>query len=59
MTLFTARRAAWSTLAAAAAPWALYLLATRQLQIPRFQLTVSEDDLLDDLFEGEVAASTP
>lgn len=58
MTLTTARRAAWGTLAAAA-PWALYLLASRQLQIPRFQLTVSEDDLLDDLFDGEVAASTP
>jgi len=58
MTLTTARRAAWSTLAAAA-PWALYLLASRQLQIPGFQLTVSEDELLDDLFEGEVAASSP
>jgi hypothetical protein len=58
MTSITARRAAWSTLAAAA-PWALYLLTTRRLQIPRLDLTVSEDDLLDDLFEGEVAASTP
>lgn len=58
MTPTTARRAAWSTLAAAA-PVALYLLASRQLPIPRFPLSVSEDDLLDDLFEGEVAASTP
>ena len=57
MTPTTARRAAWSTLAAAA-PWALYVLTSRQLQIPRFQLSVSEDDLLDDLFEGEIAAST-
>lgn len=53
-----ARQAAWSALAAAA-PYTLYLFATRQLRVPRFQLTLSDDDLLDDLFEGEVAASTP
>jgi hypothetical protein len=52
------RRAVWSTLAAAA-PYVLYLVADRQLRVPRFQLTVTEEDLLDDLFDGEVAASTP
>ena len=52
------RHAAWSMLAAAV-PYVLYLVADSQLRIPRFQLTVTDEDLFDDLFDGELIASTP
>lgn len=47
-----------SALAASAAPYAFYLLLTKRLRPTPFKISFSEADLYDDLFEGELAAST-
>lgn len=51
------QRAFWAALAAVAAPYALYLMFSRRLTPPRVDLSFTEADLYDDLFDGEVAAS--
>lgn len=51
------QRLVWSALAAAVAPYALYLLTTRRLRTSHFDVSLTEADLYDDLFDGEVAAA--
>ena len=48
-----------AALAATAAPYAFYLLVTKRLRSTPFNVTFSEADLYDDLFDGELAASAP
>ena len=51
------QRAFWGALMAAAAPYALYLVLSRRVKPPRVDVSFTEADLFDDLFDGEVAAS--
>ena len=52
------QRLVLAALAAAAAPYAFYLLTTKRLRPTPLKVTFSEADLYDDLFDGELAAST-
>lgn len=54
----TTQRVLLGALATAMAPYAFYLLAAKRLRPAPFNVTFSEADLYDDLFDGEVAAST-
>lgn len=51
------QRLLWSALATAVAPYAFYLLAARQLRPAPLDVSFSEADLYDDLFDGELAAA--
>ena len=53
----TTQRLLWSALATAVAPYAFYLLAAKRLRPNPLNVSFSEADLYDDLFEGELAAA--
>ena len=58
MTSTVSQRLLWSALATAVAPYAFYLLAAKRLRPKRLNVTFSEADLYDDLFDGELVASS-
>ena len=53
------QRLFWGALAASVAPYAFFLLASRALRPNPLRLRFNESDVYDDLFDGELAASTP
>lgn len=52
------QRLFWGALAASVAPYAFYLLASRTLNPNPLHIRFSEAELYDDLFDGELAASS-
>ncbi len=52
------QRLLWGALAATIAPYAFYLITARGLRPTPLRLNFSEADLYDDLFDGELVAST-
>ena len=54
----TTQRLFWGALATAVAPYAFYLLAAKRLHPSPLNVSFSEADLYDDLFEGELAAAS-